>query len=146
MHDGKSDKNREKEEKRIMMKKLTAVSVVLILMLALFTSCDKDKKDSSKKDSTKSESTKDSSAGTDYKVRADREIMDESATLTVFATSFSEYNNLAEKLSDKDKEVIELQAEEGMEFRKELDSLSWFNACSISAKHIFRFETNFLLI
>ena len=110
------------------MKKKIIMLLALVFICTCLAACDKNKKDVNKKDSTKSESTKDSSAETDYKVRADREIMDESATLTVFATSFSEYNNLAEKLSDKDKEVIELQAEEGMEFRKELDSLSWFNA------------------
>lgn len=119
-----------------MMKKLTAVSIVLILMLALFTSCDKDKKDSSKKDSTKSESTKDSSAETDYKVRADREIMDESAILTVFSTSYAEYTDLLDRVNDKDKEVIELDADRGTEFRRELDSISWFNATAAYSEYL----------
>ena len=133
MNDGKSDVNREKEEK-LMMKKLAAVSVVLILMLALFTSCDKEKKDSSKKEnpkgeSTESESIEESSEETDYHVKADPELTDESAVLRIYDSSLIE--NIA-LYSDSDVvKTIELDGTEGAQLRKKLDEIKWYSGSAV---------------
>ena len=106
-----------------MMKKLTAVSVVLILMLVLFTSCDKNKKDSSKKDSTKSESTKDSSEGTDYKVKADPDVLDDSGTMYVYDCSYLGLAALTDKANVK--ETVKFESEQGKKIRDGMDAILW---------------------
>ena len=126
MNDGKSDENREKEEK-LMMKKLAAVSVVLILMLALFTSCDKDKKDSNKKDSMKSESTEsntgEGSEETDYRVKADPDVLDEGGTLALYDCACIEDYALGGIV--KEKTAFSFDDEKGHMVKTELENLGW---------------------
>ncbi len=105
-----------------MMKKLTAVSVVLILMLALFTSCDKKEKND-KGDNFDPKYVEESESETDYRVKVEPEAVDEGCTITRFKCS--NYESVVLSGRAEAGEICTTDDETGKKIRLLLDIEKW---------------------
>ncbi|MBR0132368.1 MAG: hypothetical protein IJM14_04715, partial [Lachnospiraceae bacterium] len=100
--------------------------LLVFLALIIVSACSKESKNESGDDRLESingDESGESSGETDYAVRVDPDLMDESAKLFVFRASWPEGFVLAGMAGAS--ETIEIDAKEGSELRKELDKIAW---------------------
>ncbi len=100
--------------------------LLVLLVLIIASACSKESKNESGDDRLESingDESGESSGETDYEVRVDPDLIDESAKLFVFRASWYEDFVVTGKVEAY--ETIEIDAKEGIGLRKELDKIVW---------------------